>query len=123
MLPKIRYKRSTKKVDIEEIVKCIEEYCDSMISYLRNSNVSLLEHIMLDRIDFERTKDIATESLKDLKDGKMSMSECANKILKGDGKHDSNATGGIELISQSVTKSYTLLERIQQTSLPELKKL
>ena len=32
-------------------------------------------------------------------------------------------TGGIELISQSVTKSYTLLERIQQTSLPKLKKV
>ena len=67
MLPKIKYKRSTKKVDIEEIVKCIEEYCDSMISYLKSSNVSLLERIMFDRIDFEKTKNNATQSLKDFK--------------------------------------------------------
>ncbi len=113
MLPKIRYKRSTKKVDIEAIVSCIKEYCDSMTSYLQNSNASLAERIISGGIDFQGIKNHAQKNFEKLKKKQITQSACARQIIKGE-IASGTYKNGLEKLSQDPPKNLTLLKEIEK---------
>ena len=84
MAIKMKYRKSSKKIKIEEIVDSITTYCDKIEQYLKGS-IPLEQRIVYNALGVQDIKENAEKCLNSKKKGKISEEECARRITSGKG--------------------------------------
>ena len=112
MLIKMKYKKSSKKIKVEEIVNSITTYCDKIEQYLKGS-IPLEQRIVYNVLGVQDMKENAEKCLNLRKNGKISEKECARKITSGSSNGGSQI-GGFSNLYHKVSKPTLILTELEK---------